>query len=99
MPCDARRENGTSPTPGVDLENASQSSPPTFGAAIAGRLPKPEQQLLGAPAPTEVFRDAVRAAKIGADEDISHLSASLIDKYVADLKHLGLLANHEGKSA
>jgi hypothetical protein len=23
----------------------------------------------------------------------------LIDKYVADLKHLGLLANHEGKSA
>ena len=46
----------------------------------------------------EEFRDAVRAAKIGADEDIPHLSASLIDKCVADLKHRGLLANHEGKS-
>lgn len=54
---------------------------------------KPEQPLLGAPAPTEVFRDAVRAAKIGVDEDIPHLSASLIDKYVADLEHLGLLVN------
>lgn len=39
------------------------------------------------------------AAKVGADEAIPHLSASLIDKYVADLKLLGLLANHEGKSA
>ena len=47
----------------------------------------------------KVSRDAVRAAKIGADEDIPHLSASLIDKYVADRKQLGLLANHEGKSA
>jgi fatty acid CoA ligase FadD9 len=47
----------------------------------------------------KVFRDAVPAAKIGADEDIPHQSASLTDKYVADLKHLGLLAHHEGKSA
>ncbi|HSS26186.1 MAG TPA: carboxylic acid reductase, partial [Mycobacterium sp.] len=52
---------------------------------------KPEQPLRGAPAPTEVFRGAVRAAKIGADEDIPHLSASLIDKYIADLQHLGVL--------
>ena len=66
---------------------------------LLGAYQKPEQPLLGAPAPAEVFRDAVRAAKIGADEDIPHLSASLIDKYVADLKHLGLLANHERKSA
>lgn len=60
---------------------------------------EPTQPLLGAPAPTEVFRDAVRAAKIGADEDIPHLSAALIDKYADDLKHLGLLANHERRSA
>ena len=60
---------------------------------------KPQQPVLGAPAPTEVFRDAVRAAKIGADEDIPHLSASLIDKYVADLQHLGLLANQKRRSA
>lgn len=66
---------------------------------LLGAYQKPEQPLLGAPAPTDVFRDAVRAAKIGSDQDIPHLSASLIGKYVADLKHLGLLANHEGKSA
>jgi thioester reductase-like protein len=52
----------------------------------------PGQPLRGAPAPTEVFRDAVRSAKIGADDDIPHLSAPLIDKYIADLEHLGLLA-------
>jgi fatty acid CoA ligase FadD9 len=60
---------------------------------------KPQQPLRGAPAPTEVFRDAVRAAKIGADEDIPHLPASLIDKYVDDLEHLGLLANQRRRSA
>jgi fatty acid CoA ligase FadD9 len=38
-----------------------------------------------------VFHTAVRAAKIGAEEDIPHLSAPLIDKYVTDLQHLGLL--------
>jgi fatty acid CoA ligase FadD9 len=53
---------------------------------------EPERPLRGAPAPTEVFRDAVREAKIGADEDIPHLSASLIDKYISDLQHLGLLS-------
>ncbi|MCV7199217.1 carboxylic acid reductase [Mycobacterium angelicum] len=52
---------------------------------------KPEQPLLGAPAPTEVFRAAVRNAKIGADKDIPHLTAALIDKYVADLRLLGLI--------
>jgi fatty acid CoA ligase FadD9 len=52
---------------------------------------KPETPLRGAPAPTDVFRSAVRAAKIGADEDIPHLSAALIDKYVADLRLLGLV--------
>ena len=41
--------------------------------------------------PTEVFHTAVQAAKIGAEKDIPHLSAALIDKYVTDLQHLGLL--------
>lgn len=59
---------------------------------LLGAYRKPEQPLLGAPAPTEVFRDAVQAAKIGADADIPHLLAPLIEKYVADLEHLGLLA-------
>jgi len=52
---------------------------------------KPQKPLRGGPAPTEVFHAAVRAAKIGAEDDIPHLSAPLIDKYVADLQHLGLL--------
>ncbi|QZA17893.1 thioester reductase domain-containing protein [Mycobacterium malmoense] len=52
---------------------------------------KPETPLRGAPAPTDVFRAAVREAKIGADEDIPHLSAALIDKYVSDLQLLGLV--------
>jgi fatty acid CoA ligase FadD9 len=52
---------------------------------------KPEVPLRGAPAPTEVFREAVQAAKIGAEKDIPHLSTGLIDKYVSDLKLLGLI--------
>lgn len=51
----------------------------------------PEKPLRGGPAATKVFHAAVRAAKIGAEEDIPHLSAPLIDKYVTDLRHLGLL--------
>ena len=52
---------------------------------------KPETPLRGAPAPTDVFRGAVRTAKIGADKDIPHLTSALIDKYVADLRLLGLV--------
>jgi fatty acid CoA ligase FadD9 len=52
---------------------------------------KPETPLPGAPAPTDVFRAAVQEAKIGADKDIPHLTAALIDKYVSDLRLLGLL--------
>ena len=52
---------------------------------------KPERPVRGAIAPTDVFRGAVRAAKIGADQDIPHVSRSLIDKYVADLQRLDLV--------
>jgi fatty acid CoA ligase FadD9 len=52
---------------------------------------KPETPLRGAPAPTDVFRGAVQAAKIGPDKDIPHLSEALIDKYVSDLRLLGLI--------
>jgi fatty acid CoA ligase FadD9 len=50
-----------------------------------------ERPLTGAPAPTEVFHVAVRAAKVGEEKDIPHLSVELINKYVSDLKLLGLL--------
>ena len=43
---------------------------------------RPERPLLGALAPAEVFRKAVQQHKIGADEDIPHLSRRLIEKYV-----------------
>lgn len=51
----------------------------------------PQDALHGAPAPTDVFRAAVRNAKIGVDNDIPHLSATLIDKYVADLQLLCII--------
>jgi fatty acid CoA ligase FadD9 len=58
---------------------------------LLGFYREPQRPLLGAPAPTEVFRAAVHGAQIGADNAIPHISAELIDKYVNDLRHLGLL--------
>jgi fatty acid CoA ligase FadD9 len=52
---------------------------------------KPERPIRGAIAPAEEFRAAVRAAKVGAEGDIPHITRSLIGKYVADLKRLGLV--------
>ncbi len=48
---------------------------------------------LGVPqaSPIDIVRGALRAAKIGADKDIPHLTSALIDKYVADLRLLGLV--------
>jgi fatty acid CoA ligase FadD9 len=55
----------------------------------------PEKPVHGAVAPTEVFYGAVRAANVGEDDGeigaIPHISPPLINKYVADLKQLGLL--------
>jgi fatty acid CoA ligase FadD9 len=59
--------------------------------ALLSAYREPEQPLRGAPAPTEVFHSAVRTAKIGADKDIPHITRPLIEKYVTDLHHLGLL--------
>ncbi len=63
-------------------------SHPGRGITIARKPEKPLQDL---PAPTDVSRAAVHAAKIGADEDIPYLSAALIDKYVAYPRLLGLV--------
>ena len=52
---------------------------------------QPDEPVPGSGIPAERFHEAVRAAGIGADEDIPHLSASLIGKYVTDLQQLGLL--------
>ncbi len=51
----------------------------------------PGQPVAGSMIPADRFRAAVREAKIGDDRDIPHLSFELIRKYVADLKHVGLL--------
>ncbi|BBY00512.1 non-ribosomal peptide synthetase [Mycobacterium seoulense] len=45
----------------------------------------------GSFAPTDRFRAAVQEAKIGADNDIPHVSPPVIVKYVTDLQLLGLL--------
>lgn len=52
---------------------------------------EPQAPLRGASAPTEVFHAAVRAAKVGPDKDIPHITEPLLDKYVTDLRHLGLM--------
>nr|WP_234835122.1 carboxylic acid reductase [Mycolicibacterium stellerae] len=52
---------------------------------------KPERPVLGAIAPADGFHAAVRAAGVGADGDIPHITQSLIAKYATDLERLGLV--------
>ena len=52
---------------------------------------QPAEPATGSLAPTERFRAAVQEAKIGPDNDIPHVSAPMILKYVTDLQLLGLL--------
>ncbi|GAB3482332.1 carboxylic acid reductase [Amycolatopsis cihanbeyliensis] len=52
---------------------------------------EPEEPVRGSAIPAGEFHAAVRAAKIGPDKDIPHLSAELIGKYLTDLRQLGLL--------
>ena len=52
------------------------------------QAPEPVQLFRG---PTDRFRAAVQEAEIGPDNDIPHVSAPIILKYVTDLQLLGLL--------
>ena len=52
---------------------------------------QPLEAIRGSYAPTDRFRAAVQHAKIGTDNDIPHVSAPIIIKYVTDLQLLGLL--------
>ena len=52
---------------------------------------QPTEPTRGSLAPTDRFRAAVQEAKIGPDNDIPHVSAPIIIKYVTDLQLLGLL--------
>ncbi|EHB47859.1 thioester reductase domain protein [Mycolicibacterium rhodesiae JS60] len=54
---------------------------------------RPERPLLGSLAPAQVFRKAVQENRIGADQDIPHLSRQLIEKYVSGLRGQDLLPN------
>jgi fatty acid CoA ligase FadD9 len=58
--------------------------------ALLGAYRDPEPPLRGAIAPTAAFREAVRAANIGSAQDIPHITAELIRKYLADLKEMDL---------
>ncbi|MCP9623967.1 carboxylic acid reductase [Nocardia otitidiscaviarum] len=51
----------------------------------------PTPPLRGAALPAKHFRAAVQQAKLGPDADIPHLTRELIEKYVSDLRLLGLL--------
>lgn len=52
---------------------------------------QPEPPVTGATAPTDRFRAAVREAKVGPEQDIPHIDAPLIVKYLSDLELLGVL--------
>lgn len=52
---------------------------------------RPAPAIPGSALPAERFRAAVRAAGIGPDRDIPHLTRELIEKYVADLTAAGPL--------
>jgi len=52
---------------------------------------EPPEPTLGSYAPADTFRAAVQQAKIGADNDIPHVTADVITKYVTDMQLLGLL--------
>ena len=52
---------------------------------------QPVEPARGAFAPTDRFRAAVQEAKLGHDNDIPHVTAPVIAKYVTDLQLLGLL--------
>ncbi|WP_094288542.1 non-ribosomal peptide synthetase [Mycobacterium lehmannii] len=52
---------------------------------------QPPEPTLGSFAPADRFQTAVREAKIGPEDDIPHVSAPVIVKYVTDLQMLGLL--------
>jgi thioester reductase-like protein len=52
---------------------------------------RPVEPVCGSYAPADRFRAAVQEAKIGPDNDIPHVSAPVIIKYVTDLQLLGLL--------
>ncbi|WP_407937580.1 amino acid adenylation domain-containing protein [Mycolicibacterium novocastrense] len=52
---------------------------------------QPPEPTLSSFAPADRFQAAVREAKVGPDNDIPHVSAPVIVKYVTDLQMLGLL--------
>ena len=52
---------------------------------------EPEHPINGSTAPTDHFRAAVQDNTIGPYQDIPHITASVIVKYITDLKLLGLL--------
>jgi glycopeptidolipid biosynthesis protein len=52
---------------------------------------QPPEPTLGSYAPADQFQAAVHEAKVGPDNDIPHVSAPIIIKYVTDLQLLGLL--------
>jgi fatty acid CoA ligase FadD9 len=52
---------------------------------------KPEKPINGSMAPSDRFPAAVQDAKVGADNDLPHITPQIIAKYVSDLRLLGLL--------
>ena len=58
---------------------------------LLGSYRHPQPPIRGAFAPTEMFRAAVARANIGSNGQVPRLSRPIIEKYLSDLEHLGLL--------
>jgi fatty acid CoA ligase FadD9 len=56
----------------------------------------PGQPTQGTRVPAEKFRAAVQSAGIGPARDVPHITEALIEKYVTDLRQLGLLGTRTG---
>ncbi|WP_067669956.1 carboxylic acid reductase [Nocardia miyunensis] len=57
---------------------------------------RPAPPMPRTPMPAEKFCTAVQSVAIGSTEDVPHLTEPLIDKYVTDLRQLGLLESASG---
>lgn len=73
------------------LEGLPQAQRPHSLLPLMAAWRKPLVPRTASALPAERFRAAVRAAGIGAEGDIPHLTRPLVEKYVADLRHLGLI--------
>lgn len=71
------------------LRNLPEAQRPYSVLPLLRAFQEPEEAVPGSDVPSARFREAVQQAGIGPDRDVPRLSATLIRKYVTDLRRLG----------